>query len=292
MLRSPYPRAALAAFVAAVLLAAAAPAEAESVRVKIGIVKGLLRDLKPALFRVLAVHFQTVMESQTGLRGELVSVESAEALRQQLADGAVQLGVFHGFEFGWMRDKQPDLEPLMLNAIDPDSLKAVVVVAKNSPAKGVGCCRGQRLALAHNTRADIKLYLTRQCGGSLRDYFGEPRSCVSPEDALDDLADGNADVAVVDRACWKMFARRKPGRAAKLRMLEESDKFPPSVIAFRKGRIDREVLERFRDGMSTAHRSRMGTHLMTLMKVERFEPVTPDYHHSLAETVRAYPPPE
>ncbi|MBX7104010.1 MAG: phosphate/phosphite/phosphonate ABC transporter substrate-binding protein [Gemmataceae bacterium] len=277
--------------VAAALTAAAAPAEPT---VRIGMLKSMFREVPPAMFNAMSTPFQTVVQSQTGLKGQLVIVESAEAMRQQLTTGEVQLGVFHGFEFAWMKLKEKSLEPLMLVSVNPNMLQAVVVVQKDCSAKGVAECRGQKLAMPKATKEHSRLFLQRRCrvnGGTCNDFFPTLQEPPSIEDALDDVVDGVSQVAVVDKAALQMFERRKPGRFARLRILESSEPFPPSVIAFGKGQVDVTTQDKFRSGMSTAHDTALGKHLMGLMKITGFEPVPANFDQRMAESVKAYPPP-
>ncbi len=286
----------IATFILALTGSILANAQAPSQNiVKVGIAKGLLRDLNPQLFRVLATNFEKVMQAQTGLSGQLLSIDSANEITQRLMEGDLQLGVVHGVEFGWMKVIHPDIHTLMINDIDPELLRAVVVVARDSPAKSLKDCQGEKLAIPSGTRGDTRLFITQRCrqmGSNIQDMFPEVSAPASIETALDNLVDGIEQVAVVERAGLKMFERRKPGRFAKLAVLEQSEPFPPSVIIFRRDKLDETTQTKFRDGMCTAHKSLLGAHLMTLMRIKRFEPVTADFHKSIDETLKAYPKPE
>lgn len=268
---------------------------APSPPVKIGMLKSMVREVPPALFRAMAAPFQQVVYDQTGLKGDLVVVETPEDMRKQLADGELQLGVFHGFEYAWMKMKQPALEPLMLVAINPQALQSVVVVSAENSAKTIDECRGGKLAIPNGTREHSRLFLTRRCRNcgcqQFQEFFPTTAAPKSVEEALDNVVDNVVQVAVVDQAGMSMFQRRKPGRFAKLKTLDQSEMFPPSVIVFNRGKIDDNTLNRFRDGMATAHKTTLGSHLMGLMKVTGFEPVPGNYDQRLTEIVKAYPPP-
>lgn len=259
---------------------------------KIGLVKTMFHNVTIPQFQVMAATFQTVMETQTGFKGQLVPGGSPDEIRQQLADGSIHLGVLHGIEFGWMKQKQPELEPMMLNHLDPDLMRAVVVVGKDHAAKSLSDCRGQKLALLRITREDTRLYLARLCqqnDSSVSEMFPEYAMPDSVEGTLDELVDGRLNVVVLELAGLKMYQRRKPGRAANLRVLQQSERFPSSVIAFRKDKIDATTIKSFRDGMSTAHTSILGGHLMSLMKVRKFEVPTEEYAKQLTDALKLYP---
>jgi len=272
-----------------------AVAWAEPVRpapLKIGIVRGLLHDLPPALTNVLAAHFASIVKAQTGLAGELLPADSPDELCERLANNSHQMAVLHGFEFGWMRQKLTDLEPLMVNVKDPGALQAVVVVPRDCSAATVGECRGRSLTLPRDTRADFRLFLNRRCTEGEAAVFQEGPPAASAEDALDDVVDGLAGATIVDVRGWEMYEKRKPGRAARLRIVTRTEAFPTSVITYRKGQLDAETVARFRDGMANAHTTALGRRLMGFMGMKRFEPATAEYEKHLAATMRLYPPPD
>jgi len=260
--------------------------------VKIAIVGSFAKTISPAQFQVMATTFATVLQAQAGLNGQLVRGGSPDEICKQLADGSLHFAVFHGIEYGWMKQKHPDLEPVMLNILNPEWLRPTIVVAKEAPARTFADCKGQRLAIVKPAREDTRLYLHRMCsqiGGRADDLFPDYKVPPSIEGALDDLVDGDFQVVVLEQSGLSMYQRLKPARFAKIRILEQADPFPTSCIVYRKATIPDATIKTFRDGMSTAHQSVLGGHLMALMKIRRFEVPTAEYHKQLAETVKAYP---
>src|SRR5581483_4119811 len=111
--------AALAALFLGVLLAlgsgaAAAERSRQTEVLRIGLIGTLFRDVPETAVMAMMQPFATLMESQTGLTGQLIPAGDADDLGQQLANDKVQLGVFHGVEFAWARQKYPDLKPLVI----------------------------------------------------------------------------------------------------------------------------------------------------------------------------------
>src|SRR5581483_3695979 len=82
--------------------------------VRIGMIDSLFRDIPESTVLAMMQPFQVLMETQTGVSGRLVPSGGAHALGLDLAEDRVQLGVFHGIEFAWARQKFPDLRPLMI----------------------------------------------------------------------------------------------------------------------------------------------------------------------------------
>src|SRR5262249_44822264 len=95
--------------------------------VRIGMVGTLFRDMPEALVKATMQPFGALMESQTGLAGQLEPVGDAIHLGRMLAEDQVHLGVFHGLEFAWARQKYPDLRPLMIAVNQQRHLWAVVM---------------------------------------------------------------------------------------------------------------------------------------------------------------------
>src|SRR3954464_620790 len=83
-----------------------------SAPVQIGIVNSLFRDTPPVLIGVLSRPLKSLMETQTGVSGDLHLAGDAIALADKLKANKVQLGVFHGFEFGWAKQHCPELKAL------------------------------------------------------------------------------------------------------------------------------------------------------------------------------------
>src|SRR5262245_45466183 len=80
--------------------------------VRIGMIGTLFRDVPEATVQTMMQPFGALMESQTGVNGLLVPSGDAESMGQELASDKLHLGVFHGIEFAWARQKFPELRPL------------------------------------------------------------------------------------------------------------------------------------------------------------------------------------
>lgn len=263
--------------------------------IRVGIVQSMFPAEEAKKFDVTAANYKDVLKEQSRLNGEPVLVDSLDDLLKQLAEGKVQLGGFQGFEFAWLKQRHPELEPLLLATPSADTLHAVIVVNSDNSAASLADCRGKKLTLARDVRGDTRQFLARRCRQitiPLKDMFGDAIEAESAESALDKVVDGTAQVVAVDRGAWKMFERRKPGRAAKLKVIETSEPFLPSVVAYMRGKLDADVAQKFRDGMSTCHTTPKGKHLVSQIKIVKFETVPADFDKKLAESLKANPPPE
>jgi ABC-type phosphate/phosphonate transport system substrate-binding protein len=262
--------------------------------IRIGMPAAMFRDIKPVMFTALSKPFYSLVESQTGMKSDLVLVPSPDEMRQQLNNGQIQFGVFHGFEFAWMKQKDPTLKPIMIAAPVHRPLKAYLVVSSNSPASGMGDLRGKRLALASGTREHARIFVDRRCqheGCVPSKFFDAITNPNNAETALHEVYDNKVQAAIVDGAALQCFAERYPARAKRLRAAVESQPFPLSVVAIHDGSMPPATLARFQEGMVKANATLTGRNLMGILQMAGFEPVPADYDHQLAEIVKQYPPP-
>ncbi len=262
--------------------------------VRIGLISSLFIDVPEPVMLALMQPFGALMEAQTGVSGELVACGDADNLGQQLTEDKVQLGVFHGLEFGWARQKHPEMRALVIAVNQQRYLRAHFVVRADSNVSSLRDLQGKALALPNQTRDHCRMFLQRRCQEWKKDpvnFFSKVTNPANVEDALDDVVDGVVQVCVVDSISLDCYKRRKPGRFTKLKIAQSSEAFPAAVVAFRPGVLDEATLKRFRDGMINANRGVVGRQLMTLWKLTGFEEVPPDYDQSLIEIVKAYPAP-
>src|SRR5262245_15212781 len=82
--------------------------------INIGMVGTLFRDVPDSLIDTMGKPFGMLMFSQTGMTGHLMKTGDANDLGKKLAEGEVHVGIFHGFEFAWVREKYTKLKPLVI----------------------------------------------------------------------------------------------------------------------------------------------------------------------------------
>jgi ABC-type phosphate/phosphonate transport system substrate-binding protein len=266
-----------------------------STTVRIGMPATMFRDVKPAVFAALARPFHSLVETQTGLKCDLILVQTPDEMREQLESGKLQFGVFNGFEFAWMRQKSSNLQALMIAPPQHRPLKALVVVNQDSPVKSLADLKGKTVALPQGTREYARLFLTRQCqalGQSPDAYFGQVTTPVMPDTAMHEVVDAKVQAAIVDGSMFQSYTDRFSGRAKRLRVLTASESFPESVVVYRRNLLDEDTVRRFHEGMSTAHTTVMGRQLLSLWSMAGFQPIPADYENHLAESLKNFPPPK
>ena len=259
---------------------------------RVGLVESLFRDTPAPLVQAIMKPFKALMESQTGLSGHLVPGIAADDLGQQLKDDKVQLGVFHGFEFAWARQRHPELKPLMIAVNQQRYLRAHVLVRDDCPATCLADLKGKTLAVARRTREHCHLFVERRlrtCGATAKEFFGRVVTPNSAEDAIDGVVSGLVTAVLADGVALDWYRERKPTRAPRLKTLEQSEVFPASVVAYRASALDDATLRRFRHGMITAKDNPRGQQLMALCQITSFEPIPDDFEQLLTDIVKAYP---
>jgi ABC-type phosphate/phosphonate transport system substrate-binding protein len=262
--------------------------------VRIGMISSLFNDVPEATVMAMMQPFAALIKAQTGVTGELVPCGDADNLGQQLMGDRVQLGVFHGIEFAWARHQYPELRPLVIAVNQQRYLRAHIVVRADSNVSTLRDLQDKTLALPNQTWHHCRLFLRRRCLEWKKEpatFFAKITKPANVEDALDDVVDGVAQVCVVDGVSLDCYKRRKPGRVAKLKIVQSSEIFPAAVVAYRTAILDDATRARLRVGLMNANRAALGRELLTLWKLTGFEQVPPDYDQTLTEIVKAYPSP-
>jgi ABC-type phosphate/phosphonate transport system substrate-binding protein len=265
-------------------------AQSDSNSVRIGLVGSLFRDASESMVMAIMKPFAAVMENETGKSGELVNAGDALHLGRLLDDGRADLGVFHGIEFAWAQQKYPRVRPLVIAVNRHSHLRAFLMVRRDSKANRLADLKGKTLALPRFTREHCYVFLQHHCGPLAR-FFSKLTQPTNVEVALDDLADGRVDAVIADGVCLECFRKRKPARFDRLRVLERSEEFPATVIAYRAGTFDEATLRRYRSALLRVSETSLGRQLLTLWQITGFEPVPDDYDQTVADIVKAYPAP-
>jgi ABC-type phosphate/phosphonate transport system substrate-binding protein len=276
----------------AVPVRAADPAKSPD-KVKIGLVSTLFKEMPEQTVMAMMKPFGAIMYTQTGVNGELMPAGDAGNLANLISRNELQLGVFHGIEFAWVRQKHPDLQPLCIAVSSQPYLHAHLVVLADSHANNVSDVQNKTLTIPNHSRNHVHLFLRRRCQVSCNrapeTHFSKISGAPTAEEALDDVVEKLAEAAVVDGASLESYERRKPGRFAKLKIVETSERFPSAVIAYRQGMLDEATLAKFRAGMLNSNNTTLGKQLLALWKITSFAPVPVDYEKVLLDIVKVYP---
>jgi ABC-type phosphate/phosphonate transport system substrate-binding protein len=282
----------LVAFVARPTLRAAEPNQEPPLR--LGITDSLFRDVPRSQNGSGRKIFSALMKAQTGLSNELAAPAPVAELAQQLEDGRLDFAIVQGVEFAWARQQHPRLRSLLILVNERPYRRAHLVVRQDSDATCWAELKGKALAVPAQSREHCLLFYERPCkslGQEPEHFFAKILKTPTLEDALDDVIEGQAQAAVVDEVGLEAYARRKPGRFAKLKELARSELFPDSVVAYRAGALDEHTLHRCREGLLGADKQAQGRLLLMFWRVTSFAPLPAGFEDRLVEIAKAYPAP-
>lgn len=287
--------ASLVVLTASITLLSAPESDAGSEAFRIGVNRTLFQGAPEAMIEFLSRPLRSLMEAETGIAGKMVLSSDANQLAQQLAGKKVQLGVLHGIEFAWARQKFPDLKPLVIVVNEYPVCKVHVVVKDECKAASFADLKGLKVALPRTNREHCNVFLDRRCqncGLSPKDYFGAVAGTPDIEEAFETVLEGKADAAVVDDNLLEYYRWLKPGRCAKLRSVVQSEAFPGGVLAYQPGAIDDDLVQRLRESLLSAHQNRRGQQLLKMCRIASFRPSDAAYEQLLTDILKSYPPPD
>jgi ABC-type phosphate/phosphonate transport system substrate-binding protein len=261
---------------------------------QIGLSGSLMRGVPDSLVSTTSRPMLAMIETRTRLKAEFAVVPDADRLAERLVGGNTSLGVFQGCEFAWVRAKHTKLIPLVVAVNQKPYLSAVVLVGCDSPATKFADLHERQVAMPGGSQTHCRLFCERNCrscGEGPDKFFARITTPVSAEEALDEVADGTLDGAIVDGVALECYQRRKPGRATQLKELVRSEAFPATVIAYQSGTLDEASLRRFREALIDVKQTAAGRQVLALWRMTGFEAVPKDYDETLARIARAYPSP-
>ena len=261
--------------------------------VKIGMYQTMFRDVTPTMIKAVALPLKSTLEKAVGITGDAELLPDANALAAKLSDKKVQIGVFLGYEFAWVKQNHPNLEPLVLAVPPGGKLKTVVVVNVANPATCLADLKEQSVLIPKATKAHCLIYLDDQRKGfeaTTAKRVEKPR--MTTEEVLEQVAIGNEAAAVVDASNFASYSKYAPGNANALKVIATSGTFPFAVLAVHKDGISAEIRKKVYDGLLGAHNSSVGKPLMMLWGLKAFEEVPADYNDELAAILKQYPAPK
>jgi ABC-type phosphate/phosphonate transport system substrate-binding protein len=282
----------LAGAVVALGLAPPADAQPKQPRIKLGMLRGMFRDTPQAIVEAVARPFHELFRRQTGVDGEVEMFPDCDALAQKMKAKEIHVGVFHGFEFAWVRPRFPEIQPLAVTIPPGRKAQACLVVHKDSRAKTPADLKGACVCYPTGTKAHCHLFMDRlkddlpdECCGPAK---GDP---LTPGEVLDAVAAGQAAAGLVDVSHLSAYQDNKPGAYNQLRVLARSELFPPAVIAYRMDALPPALAKQIRDGLVRANQTAQGRAFMMLWKLKGFEDIPVNFEAEMARIAKAYPPP-
>jgi hypothetical protein len=95
--------------------------------------------------------------------------------------------------------------------------------------------RGNTVSLPRDAREHCRLFFERSCvpaGTTATSFYRKIQRPAEGSDALEEVASGKAQIAIVDALTFEKFRQERPTRAGLVQVVFQSDPFPPGVIAY------------------------------------------------------------
>ena len=267
-------------------------ADDKPVDLKMGMLQGMFRDVHPAMVQALSKPFRELVFQQTGFTGDVELCPDAMNLIEKLKDKKLQIGVFHGHEFAWAQKKCPDLIPIVITIPPGGKAQSMIVVNLECKAASVADLVEDPVTLPRGAKAYSLLFLEK-CRAGLGKSVAKPVTKIgmNTEDLLNAVVLGEVAAALVDASTLDGYKTLQPGAFKQLKILQQSEMFPPAVVAYRKGSITEDDAAKIRKGLNTAHQNASGKLLMTLWNLKGLEEPPADYQQKLDAILKAYPAP-
>jgi ABC-type phosphate/phosphonate transport system substrate-binding protein len=251
----------------------------------------MFKDVPLAMVNAAARPFSNMIQEKSGLKGNVEVVSDYKMLAEKLGAGTIDIGVFHGFEYAWIKDT-PGLVPLVATVPNCGKVQACLVVNVESTAKEPKDLKGACVLVPKSSKAHCHMYLERiRASIPAGDCCPAQTNNLTPEEALGEVAAGNADAALVDISALIALKSSLPGCYKQLRVLAESEQLPSAVVVYRKGALPPDVIEKIRIGLIDCVKTPMGKTFALFWQLKGFEDVTDAYHAQVAKSLKAYPSP-
>ncbi len=261
---------------------------------QIGMARSFVAEQPKSFVDIATEDFKELLKKTTGFDGRLVSKFAAAEVAEKLNAGQLDFGILHAHEFAWVQKDYPQLQPLLIAADKYHVERAYLMVPKNSPVKTLAELRGKKLDMPAGTKEHCRLFLRKYCKEEkgIAAFFGSVEKSASPKEALDNVARAKVDATVIDTASLEFQKDiRGPFIAQNLRVLLQSEEFPPAVVVYKPGVLAQAIVNQFRDGLCKAHKLADGRDLMKTWNIDTFQLIPKDYPKSLADVMKSYPPP-
>ena len=284
-------KAMLAFAILLVAISLAPAAEPDLPKIRVGLLEGMFRDVPKPILTAMAEPFRSLMLKQTGLSGDVEVCPNSTCLAGKLKDRSVTVGVFHGFEYAWAKNANPNLIPLLVTVPHGRKVQAMILVSADSELKKPSDLKGMGVVIPKNLKAHGQLFLDKVRAQNPAIQIAPNPATLNAEEAISAVAGGREKAVITDIATLNGYYGLQPGAANQLRILAESELLPCAVIATEKGTMTEENMDRIRKGLAGASKTAQGRTMLMMWAIKGFELVPADYEDQCKKILASYPPP-
>jgi ABC-type phosphate/phosphonate transport system substrate-binding protein len=263
--------------------------------VRIGFPDALFKDVPKPIINAAVGPFQKMIQRQIGLHGTMRIVTDYAELADEIKNGKIDLAVFHGFEYAWVKH-HPCLVPIVITNPMCGKVQACLVVHVNCKAKNPQQLKGACVGVPKGTKAHCTMFLKYLhetadiAAGDCSPMPSKPAG-LTPEEVLDNVVTGDCEAALVDIANFQNYQKFRPGLGKQLKVLAESEMLPPAVVVYRKGALTTDQVKRVREGLLDCHKTASGRAFTMFWQLDGFKDVSDAYHQALEKSLKDYPAP-
>lgn len=259
--------------------------------VKIGMMDNLFEENDENKIRVLIDPFANLVRKQTMTDGTFLVTRGVDKMVEDLKADRLQMGVMHGLDYAWLKEKMPELKPLLIAVNDSPTLKAMIVVPKDSTDTSVEDLRGKPFALNNEPPYHVRFWLNDVTGGDYAKFFNLSQHKLVNL-ALEEVADKKVAGTAVSNGALDYYKSQNPVRfQKKLKVLAESPEFPAPVMIYKPATVRPQLVDRFRTSMRSAHTTPEGRDTLQLWRLKQFVDVPADYEEVADRIAKRYPRP-
>lgn len=280
----------------AVVALSAEPAEVKPLpQANIGLPRVLFRDVHPGLVDIAAKPFKETIQKTAGLSGNLVIAQDYKAITNQLRAKTLDIALYHGFEYAWVRANNPDLDlvPLVVTVPSCGKVQACLVVHSSCEAKTPKDLKGECIAIHKGLKAHCQMYLDQ-----LRQDMPEGRCCpmkstgATPEEVLDEVVAQTSAAALVDISSLLTYKDNNPGQGTWLKILASSDPLPAAVVVCRNGALTNQQAQAIKEGLVNCKNTVQGKIFLRFWNLKAFDVPNQDYFDLVDKCRIAHPEPK
>lgn len=260
--------------------------------IKVSIMDGMFRGVPQGLIQAGGQQFGGLFKDLVGLPGDVETEANHIALAKKLDAGKVHLGVFHGFEWAWVKKEYPNLAPLAIT-VPPHLPQACIVVNAKDAAAGPHALNGASIDVPFNMKAHGIVYVERLERSCPKGAFCVTVSeDLTQDDLLDDLGKNRTKAVLADAAAFASYQKNFPGKAAKVKLLCKSEIFPQTVVVYNKKGLPQKTVDQLQKGLEAAAKSPKGKAFLFMWNLRGFEAPNAAFEDLVVKSLVTFPAPE
>jgi ABC-type phosphate/phosphonate transport system substrate-binding protein len=214
--------------------------------------------------------------------------------------GRYHLGTIWGLEYGWLREKYPRLEPLVVCTYRGAAVYSQLMVRKELAQKKMPITltslKGMRLAVFDRSSLMDRVFLEsrlREVGADPDTFFQKVGPSTNALDAIFAVTKGKADCVVISMDIYTRHLATRP--KLELDVVERSPAMPEVVIVGRRDLVDSlrsrgGLWDALRRDLAIVHRTPQGRQCVDFWRMENFAaPEDRDFDTVLTQRLKDYP---